>query len=140
MPDPVLSLEVRDLQPVHNVSSEKPTERLRLCLSGGGYRAMLFHPTWRLSEASLLKDVKRVSSGQVGRSRRQYWASVGRPRLAKRGRHQPRRARRFSGPGLGPRNDRHIVGNQRLRDREPTDTSLALGGIFTMLRKQLMVL
>jgi NTE family protein len=39
-----------------------------LCLSGGGYRAMLFHvgTLWRLYEARLLKDIKRISSVSGG--------------------------------------------------------------------------
>ena len=38
----------------------KPEEGLGLCLSGGGYRAMLFHvgALWRLYEAGLLKQCK----------------------------------------------------------------------------------
>jgi NTE family protein len=39
-----------------------------LCLSGGGYRAMVFHigAIWRLHEVSLLKDIKRISSVSGG--------------------------------------------------------------------------
>jgi NTE family protein len=39
-----------------------------LCLSGGGYRAMLFHVgvLWRLNEARLLKGLSRVSSVSGG--------------------------------------------------------------------------
>jgi NTE family protein len=39
-----------------------------LCLSGGGYRAMVFHVgvLWRLYEAELLKDLKRISSVSGG--------------------------------------------------------------------------
>ncbi len=39
-----------------------------LCLSGGGYRAMVFHigVLWRLYEAGLLKSVKRISSVSGG--------------------------------------------------------------------------
>jgi NTE family protein len=39
-----------------------------LCLSGGGYRAMLFHvgALWRLYQAGLLRDVRRVSSVSGG--------------------------------------------------------------------------
>jgi NTE family protein len=41
---------------------------IALCLSGGGYRAMLFHlgSLWRLYEAGILKDVKRISSVSGG--------------------------------------------------------------------------
>ena len=39
-----------------------------LCLSGGGYRAMLFHlgVLWRFYELSLLRDLKRISSVSGG--------------------------------------------------------------------------
>jgi NTE family protein len=41
---------------------------MALCLSGGGYRAMLFHTgaLWRLNEAALLSDLKRISSVSGG--------------------------------------------------------------------------
>jgi NTE family protein len=59
---------VRDLQPVRDVSDEPPPERLGLCLSGGGYRAMLFHlgALWRLNETKLLRALSRVSSVSGG--------------------------------------------------------------------------
>ena len=39
-----------------------------LCLSGGGYRAMLFHAgaVWRLGETGLLQKLRRVSSVSGG--------------------------------------------------------------------------
>src|SRR6187200_3195050 len=39
-----------------------------LCLSGGGYRAMVFHigVFWRLYEAGLLKNLARISSVSGG--------------------------------------------------------------------------
>ena len=45
-----------------------PEEGTGLCLSGGGYRAMVFHlgALWRLYEAGLLKDVRRISSVSGG--------------------------------------------------------------------------
>jgi NTE family protein len=49
-------------------SESKPQPGMALCLSGGGYRAMLFHVgvIWRLYEANLLKDVRRISSVSGG--------------------------------------------------------------------------
>jgi NTE family protein len=46
----------------------KPETGTALCLSGGGYRAMLFHAgvLWRLYEVRLLQDVQRVSSVSGG--------------------------------------------------------------------------
>jgi NTE family protein len=41
---------------------------MALCLSGGGYRAMIFHlgAIWRLNEAGLLRKLKRISSVSGG--------------------------------------------------------------------------
>jgi NTE family protein len=46
----------------------KPETGTALCLSGGGYRAMLFHVgvLWRLYETGLLKNVERISSVSGG--------------------------------------------------------------------------
>ncbi len=46
----------------------KPEAGTALCLSGGGYRAMLFHlgALWRLYEAGLLQNVQRISSVSGG--------------------------------------------------------------------------
>lgn len=59
---------LRDLQPVHDSPEEQPTGGVGLCLSGGGYRAMLFHlgALWRLNEVKLLKRLTRVSSVSGG--------------------------------------------------------------------------
>jgi NTE family protein len=48
--------------------NEQPTEAIGLCLSGGGYRAMLFHlgAVWRLNELGMLRDLDRVSSVSGG--------------------------------------------------------------------------
>jgi NTE family protein len=55
--------------PVRDIGDRsKPEPGAALCLSGGGYRAMVFHlgALWRLNEAGLLKDLKRVSSVSGG--------------------------------------------------------------------------
>lgn len=46
----------------------KPEAGVGLCLSGGGYRAMVFHlgALWRLYEVGLLKGVNRISSVSGG--------------------------------------------------------------------------
>jgi NTE family protein len=46
----------------------KPEAGTALCLSGGGYRAMLFHlgALWRLYEGRLLQSIQRVSSVSGG--------------------------------------------------------------------------
>jgi hypothetical protein len=48
--------------------SAGPAEGVALCLSGGGYRAMLFHlgALWRLNEAGVLKAIRRISSVSGG--------------------------------------------------------------------------
>lgn len=58
--------------PVERIATDpidaRPESGAALCLSGGGYRAMLFHTgsLWRMYEAGLLQDVKRISSVSGG--------------------------------------------------------------------------
>ncbi len=58
--------------PVELISSDDPTKAPQpgtaLCLSGGGYRAMVFHigVLWRLYEAGLLRSMTRISSVSGG--------------------------------------------------------------------------
>ena len=72
MPEEKLSRMRDELAPVSDVSRQGtgvgPEEGVALCLSGGGYRAMLFHTgvLWRLHQAGLLRTVKRVSSVSGG--------------------------------------------------------------------------
>jgi NTE family protein len=59
------------VSPVEILSGEEgrvPEEGAALCLSGGGYRAMVFHVgvLWRLYEANMLEGVKRISSVSGG--------------------------------------------------------------------------
>src|SRR5262245_362446 len=62
------------LSPVHRdrVSTKNPkpgpAEGVALCLSGGGYRAMIFHlgALWRLNELGYLARLNRVSSVSGG--------------------------------------------------------------------------
>lgn len=53
---------------VDEESGKQPSEGIALCLSGGGYRAMLFHTgaIVRLNELGLLPKLKRVSSVSGG--------------------------------------------------------------------------
>ena len=59
-------------EPVVGTQSKKPPKPIEpgmaLCLSGGGFRAMVFHigAIWRLYEAGILRDVKRISSVSGG--------------------------------------------------------------------------
>ncbi len=58
--------------PVQSIPSDngtdKPATGTALCLSGGGYRAMLFHlgALWRLHEAGRLTSLQRISSVSGG--------------------------------------------------------------------------
>ena len=58
------------LSPVHDHPDDpnQPQDGIALCLSGGGYRAMLFHlgSLWRLNELRYLKKLNRVSSVSGG--------------------------------------------------------------------------
>ncbi|MFN0277228.1 MAG: patatin-like phospholipase family protein [Pyrinomonadaceae bacterium] len=58
-------------QPVHYLDIDEgknPEEGTALCLSGGGYRAMLFHAgvLWRLNEIGWLAKLSRISSVSGG--------------------------------------------------------------------------
>lgn len=58
-------------EPVHYLEMDRgrePEEGTALCLSGGGYRAMLFHAgvLWRLNELGILPNLKRISSVSGG--------------------------------------------------------------------------
>jgi NTE family protein len=63
---------VQNIQPVRFLETDDPIASpqpgMALCLSGGGYRAMLFHlgALWRLNEVGLLKSLIRVSSVSGG--------------------------------------------------------------------------
>src|ERR1700730_16028183 len=81
--------EVDTKSPVRLIPSDDPAQPLRdpsqiaLCLSGGGYRAMLFHlgALWRLNELSYLGKIGRISSVFGGaitaRVLAAHWASLG---------------------------------------------------------------
>jgi NTE family protein len=57
---------VESIQP--DTAMRPPQHGIALCLSGGGYRAMLFHlgALWRLNEAGYLKKLDRISSVSGG--------------------------------------------------------------------------
>src|SRR5438270_3061057 len=62
----------KTLDPIRFISADdalrSPRPGIALCLSGGGYRAMVFHlgTLWRLNETGLLKQLNRVSSVSGG--------------------------------------------------------------------------
>ncbi len=53
---------------IHGKAEAAPEQGIALCLSGGGYRAMLFHTgvLWRLSDEGMLPRLHRVSSVSGG--------------------------------------------------------------------------
>jgi NTE family protein len=58
--------------PVTFIGTDTPERRpepgIALCLSGGGYRAMIFHlgTLWRLNQSGILRKLKRISSVSGG--------------------------------------------------------------------------
>lgn len=67
-PEPISPDAVR---PVRNIPGDReraPEDGLAVCLSGGGYRAMVFHVgfLWRLNELGLLPRIARFSSVSGG--------------------------------------------------------------------------
>src|SRR5579864_1048345 len=66
------SSQISPTSPVLSISTDKgqpgPWPGIALCLSGGGYRAMLFHvgALWRLNEAGQLPRLDRISSVSGG--------------------------------------------------------------------------
>ena len=64
-------MSTSNLQPIREIPGDQikpPRTGMALCLSGGGYRAMVFHlgALWRLNETGLLKKLNRVSSVSGG--------------------------------------------------------------------------
>jgi NTE family protein len=68
--DNALSAAVRSPVELIETGSRHPGPQpgIALCLSGGGYRAMLFHvgALWRLNDAGLLGKLDRISSVSGG--------------------------------------------------------------------------
>jgi NTE family protein len=64
MTDVAAPVEALDTGSVH----DRPEAGIALCLSGGGYRAMLFHlgALWRLNDAGFLTRLDRISSVSGG--------------------------------------------------------------------------
>src|SRR5918994_4336182 len=64
------NLALRMSSPVRTIPGDpaEPSQGIALCLSGGGYRAMMFHlgVLWRLNEAAMLPLLDRVSSVSGG--------------------------------------------------------------------------
>lgn len=63
-----MSPNLQPIRPIPGDATKPPAQGMALCLSGGGYRAMVFHlgALLRLNEAGLLKKLKRISSVSGG--------------------------------------------------------------------------
>ena len=68
MTDAALAEALAPVRTIPGDTGREPEEGLALCLSGGGYRAMVFHigVLWRLNEVGLLPTIKRFSSVSGG--------------------------------------------------------------------------
>lgn len=115
MPNPVHSNEV----PLTSSPQEENLEDcIALCLSGGGYRAMLFHVgvVWYLNDAGYLQKLARISSVSGGSITAGVLA-VAWPKLS-----AADRATAFR---------QHVVGPVRQMAATTIDAQAVLGGVFT---------
>ena len=66
--DPAEQDAHKAVRPVRKMAGREPTSGNGLCLSGGGYRAMIYHlgALWRLNEAGRLRGLSRISSVSGG--------------------------------------------------------------------------
>lgn len=114
--------------PVHVLDTGSPKdddprtveEGIALCLSGGGYRAMLFHlgALWRLNEFGYLKKLTRISSVSGG----SITAAVLGFKWAKLA---------FDATGYAPNFDVEVVRPIRALASKTIDAGSIIGGIFT---------
>lgn len=103
--------------PAPTDAAEQVREGVALCLSGGGYRAMLFHVgvLWRLNEAGWLPRLDRVSSVSGGSLTAAvlglHWARLG-----------------FDDTGVAQRFGDAVVGPVRRLAREDVDVQAVVTG------------
>lgn len=110
-------------EPVRRIASDPrtdhPEDGIALCLSGGGYRAMLFHlgALWRLSDLGYLPKLDRVSSVSGGSIIAAvlglHWSQLG-----------------FDGSGVASNFRTHVVEPIRAFARTTTDKSAIFGGLL----------
>lgn len=99
----------------------QPTEGIALCLSGGGYRAMLFHlgTLWRLNELGYLSTVNRISSVSGGSITAGVLA-ISWPRL------------NFNASGVASNFDALVVSEVRKMARRTIDRSSIIRGTLSV--------
>jgi len=115
------------LSPVHDHPGDpvQPTDGIALCMSGGGYRAMLFHlgSLWRLNELHYLPKLSRVSSVSGGSITNgvlaMNWKKLG-----------------FDANGLALNFDQQVTQPIRRMASQSIDVSSILGGIFGGISQQ----
>ena len=101
-------------------SLDQPQPGIALCLSGGGYRAMLFHlgSLWRLAELGYLKKLTRISSVSGGSITAAVlglkWSALG-----------------FDTSGVPANFNTAVVGPVRNLAGKTIDEGAILGGLFT---------
>ncbi len=123
MAEKLIPIDVRAYSPVDLTDTwskhKYPDKGIALCLSGGGYRAMLFHlgALWRLNELGYLKKLKRISSvsgGSISAGVLGYnWSKLD-----------------FVGTGVAQQFDDKVVKPIRKLGSTTIDISAVLKGIF----------
>lgn len=111
---------IAPIEPINTGSRHRePEPGIALCLSGGGYRAMLFHvgALWRLNEFGYLPKITRISSVSGGSITSAVlgmnWAKLG-----------------FDDKGVAQRFVDHVVGPVRSLAGRTIDRGSIIGGIF----------
>lgn len=115
MPDPVPSGE---MPMTSSVQEGRLEDCIALCLSGGGYRAMLFHlgVLWYLNDAGSLHRLARISSVSGG-SIASGVLALAWPRLS---------------PGDSKAFEQHVVAPVRRMAGTSIDTKAVLGGVLSL--------
>jgi NTE family protein len=116
------------LSPVHDHPGDPqhPSDGVALCLSGGGYRAMLFHlgTLWRLNELGYLPKLDRVSSVSGGSITNGVlalnWSRLG-----------------FDGNGVGLNFDQQVTQPIRRMASQSIDVSSVLTGLIGGVAKHI---
>ncbi len=103
----------------------QPTDGIALCLSGGGYRAMLFHlgALWRLNELNYLSKLNRISSVSGGSITSGvvalHWTQLG-----------------FDANGFAKNFEQQVTQPIRGMASQSIDVSSILGGVFGGISKK----
>jgi NTE family protein len=127
MPDDPVAASA--LSPVHDHPDDpsQPSDGVALCLSGGGYRAMLFHlgTLWRLNELQYLPKLSRVSSVSGGSITSgvlaMNWSKLG-----------------FDGSGFAQNFDQQITQPIRRMASQSIDLTSIVEGIFGGVSKHVV--